>query len=151
MTVLEQWRPVVGHPNYEVSDQGRVRSIDRVVMRAGSRRAKPYAVFRKGQLLRPGPSNYGHLSVVLGRGKTRMVHTLVLEAFVGPRPKGMDACHGPGGTQDNRLENLRWGTRTNNILDGVDAGTWFSPARAEHLRKMRAFGLRNKHWAEYSK
>jgi hypothetical protein len=142
MTILhlEQWRPVVGHPGYEVSDLGRVRSLDRIVEAKGATGGpRRY----KGQMLNPGPSNFGHLSVVLGRHKTRMVHTLVLEAFVGPRPKGMDGCHGPGGTQDNRLENLRWDTRSNNILDGVRAGTWFSAARVKHNKKMAEIGRKN--------
>jgi hypothetical protein len=80
-------------------------------------------------MLRPGPSNYGHLSVVLGRRNTRMVHTLVLEAFVGPRPPGKEACHGNGQPGDNRLSNLRWGTRSENIADAVRHGTWHSEKR----------------------
>jgi len=137
----EEWRPVVGHPGYEVSDQGRVRSVDRIV-KTSNGQSRRY----RGMLLQPGPSNYGHLSVVLGRGNTRMVHQLVLEAFVGPRPKGMECCHGLGGHTDNRLVNLRWDTRSNNILDSVEAGSWFSPAREEHLQKMRDIGLRSAMW-----
>jgi hypothetical protein len=140
MSVLhqkEEWRPVVGHPGYEVSDRGRVRSVDRVVKTANGER------HYKGQLLRPGPGNAGHLSVVLGKRKTRMVHQIVLEAFVGPRPAGMDACHGIGGVKNNRLENLRWDTRTNNILEAVMFGGWFSEKRITHNKKLAEIGRQN--------
>jgi hypothetical protein len=109
----ELWLPVPGFDHYEVSNQGRVRSH-----RRGG-----------GRILRPGPSNYGHLSVVLGRGNTRMVHQLVLFAFVGPRPPGHDARHIDGDPANNRLENLCWGTRSENIRDAVRHGTWVSAAR----------------------
>lgn len=68
-----------------------------------------------------GPSPY--LSVNLTRsGKrcNRFVHELVLLAWVGPRPGSADeveACHGPGGSKDNRLENLRWDTVKANAAD----------------------------------
>ena len=46
----------------------------------------------------------------------------VLEAFVGPCPPGLEACHGNDVADDNRLENLRWDTRTENQLDRVRNG-----------------------------
>lgn len=63
----------------------------------------------------------GYLKVnlrdTLGGVKTRMVHTLVAEAWIGPRPFRHDVCHGPGGTADNCLSNLRYGTRSENEAD----------------------------------
>lgn len=47
----------------------------------------------------------------------RAVHLYVLETFVGPRPEGMQACHGDGDPANNRLSNLRWDTCSNNNLD----------------------------------
>ena len=130
----EIWRPVVGFESaYEVSDLGRVRSLDRSWKQL-SRHGKEYTHHKKGRVLRPGPSNYGHLSVVLGRGNTRMVHTLVLEAFRGPRPSPKhDSRHINGDPTDNRLDNLAWGTRSENIRDAVAHGSWFSEARKAHL------------------
>lgn len=46
-----------------------------------------------------------------------MIHKLVLEAFVGERPSGMQACHGNGDKTDNRLVNLRWDTVKANHRD----------------------------------
>jgi hypothetical protein len=115
----ERWKPVVGFEQwYEVSDMGRVRSSRRGGLR----------------ILRPGLSTGGHLSVALGRGNTRMVHALVLAAFVGPRPPGADSRHLDGNYINNRLDNLSWGTRSENIRDAIRHGTWESEKRAAGRR-----------------
>lgn len=49
-------------------------------------------------------------------------HVLVLLAFVGPKPPGMEACHGPKGKADNSLSNLRWDTKAANEADKVRDG-----------------------------
>jgi hypothetical protein len=54
---------------------------------------------------------------------TRLVAHLVLETFVGPRPSGMEACHGPLGGAENRLDNLRWDSVGENSLDRRRHGT----------------------------
>lgn len=105
---IEIWLPVVGFAGlYEVSNLGRVRSL---------RRHQP-------KLLRPGRMTAGHLSVSLGRGRSRTVHSLVIEAFVGPRPPGMEVRHSNGVPSDNRLANLAYGTRADNSRDKK----WHSP------------------------
>jgi hypothetical protein len=50
-------------------------------------------------------------------------HTLVLTAFVGPRPPGKECCHGPAGPSDPSLANLRWDTHGNNLRDRSRDGT----------------------------
>lgn len=123
----ETWRTAVGWEGYyEVSDQGRVRSLDRTVV-ARNRQIRLRGQLRKTSTGRPYPM------VVLSRPgvrTTESVHALVLTAFVGPRPEGNEACHGIGGPTDNRLSNLRWDTLHENNLDKVRHGTHqHSPAR----------------------
>jgi hypothetical protein len=68
----------------------------------------------------------GYLYVNLkrvGSQSQRAVHRLVLEAFVGPCPPGMEGCHNDGDQLNNRLDNLRWDTPSNNKLDSVRHGT----------------------------
>ncbi len=48
---------------------------------------------------------------------------LVLESFRGERPKGLDGCHRNGRTCDNWLDNLKWGTRAENMQDARNHGT----------------------------
>lgn len=101
------WKPVVGHPGYEVNDRGQVRSIDRVS------KGRRY----KGRSLRPGQMSTGHVSVAIGKGNSRTVHSLVLEAFTGPVPEGCEARHLNGVPHDNRWENLVWDDRGENTRD----------------------------------
>lgn len=113
----ERWLPVVGYEGmYEVSDLGRVRSIDRVV--TSGRRWK--ARIRK--LIRVNDGALRYLTVVLSRGSKvvcRSVHVLVLEAFSGPRPAGHQARHLNGKPHDNSFKNLKWGTPKENGQDRV--------------------------------
>ena len=127
---IEEWRPVPGHPGYEVSSRGRVRSLDRV-MEVGSRWGKTVLLPLKGRMLRQATRPSGHRTLGLTGGQTRDVHALVLEAFVGPRPDGMEACHNNGDPADNRLENLRWDTRRENALDRIRHGT-HEPSNRTH-------------------
>lgn len=53
----------------------------------------------------------------------RQVHEIVLTTFVGSCPEGLEGCHKNGNPADNRLENLRWGTRKSNIIDSMDHET----------------------------
>jgi hypothetical protein len=115
----EVWKAIPGYEGqYEVSNQGNVRSLDRYVECEGPVKGR-YLSKKKGRVLRPGPSNFGHMSVVLGRNNTQFVHKLVLLAFVGPPPDKHECCHNNGDPADNRLENLRWGTRAENNTDAV--------------------------------
>lgn len=117
----EHWVSVVGYEGYyEVSDQGRVRSVDRVIEWQGTTKRLEGRIL-KGTI----KQKKGHREVRLSLGgKTRAftVHKLVLEAFVGPRPEGMEGCHGNGVPDDNRLENLRWDTKSSNNFDRVQHG-----------------------------
>lgn len=81
---------------------------------------------RRDKYLRLMRMNTGHLYVNLSVGGVRkqcLVHRLVLEAFVGPCPEGMECRHLNGNPADNRLENLRWGTHADNMQDRVVHGT----------------------------
>lgn len=114
--MIERWLPVVGYENYEVSDFGNVRSIDRVLVDRNGLKKKFI-----GKLLTPGKTG-DRLTVSLHR-RSHYVHVLVLMAFVGPAPLNTECCHDNGNGFDNRLCNLRWDTRRENMLDRVRHGT----------------------------
>lgn len=123
----ERWLPVVGWEGfYQVSDHGRVRTVSRKVSTGRGWRIVPQTVRR------PGPTRCGYLNITMsrpGRVSTRTIHTVVLEAFVGPRPLGMEACHRDGDKANNTLSNLRWDTHRANIEDAVRIGNLYGPAR----------------------
>lgn len=85
----------------------------------------------KWRPLKPAPAGSGrHLKVTLcapGKREQRSVHHLVLEAFVGPCPEGLEALHGDGNPTNNDVGNLRWGTRQENVDDMMRHGTHFTP------------------------
>lgn len=108
----ERWLPIPDFDGYEVSDIGRVRSY----------RRNP-----EGRLLRSHPLPHtGHFTVKLYADAVAVsarVHMLVMQAFVGAPPEGMEVCHNNGIPGDNRLENLRYASRSENIRDAVRHGT----------------------------
>lgn len=114
---VEVWRPVVGFESYyEVSNYGRVRSYDRTRVQL-SHAGTPYLRTQKGRTLRPGLAGNGYPSVTLGRQNTRMVHRLVAESFLGPCPEEHETCYKDGDRKNSRLDNLYWGTRSDNNHD----------------------------------
>lgn len=65
----------------------------------------------KGRRLKPRPNTWGYAQVILckhGVKTARTIHDLVMEAFVGPKPKGCDTDHINFDRADNRLVNLRY-------------------------------------------
>jgi len=131
--MMEIWKGIPGYTgSYEVSDQGRVRSLSRIDTR-GRRRGE--------RILKPRSAKSGHRFVALYADNVRTgwaVHVLVLEVFVGPRPTGLDACHWNDDPTDNRVANLRWGTRSENIRDSVRNGN-HSMANKTHCPKGHAY------------
>jgi hypothetical protein len=126
---METWKDIPGYGNYyQASNLGNIRVKDRVVEKFCGLHNRSVKQFYKGRTLLPSKNNkYGHLSVHLGFNKTKktiQVHRLVLEAFVGPAPNGMECCHNNGIAWDNRIENLRWDTHKNNNADRKRHGTY---------------------------
>lgn len=127
MSGVEIWKAIPGFEGfYEVSDLGRVRSLDRYVDLIG-RWGKPERRRYKGRIRRPCRSttnNYLMVLLCVNSVKTpRTIHSLVLEAFVGPCPPGQEARHRNCQDHDNRLSNLLYGTRKQNREDSRREGT----------------------------
>lgn len=104
--------PISGFEGYEVSSYGNVRSY-RPRNGRGGFTASP-------RLLRPRIDKYGYPMLTLRRDDkdvSKTIHRLVLEAFSGLCPEGMQACHNNGNPEDNRIENLRWDTISENAWD----------------------------------
>ena len=141
----ETWRSVAGFLGYEVSDQGRVKSL--------SRRSLQGAM-RCERILKTDVTSAGYHLVRLARGGVKYaqsVHRLVLTAFAGEQPEGCQARHLNGRTADNRLENLRWGTIEKNMADKKLHGTGIQGMRnpkarltevdVERVHDLRRFNL----------
>jgi len=116
MSPDEVWARIPDRHGYEVSTKGRVwdRYRDRLV----SQRADP-----KGY------------AIALDTG----VHRLVARAFYGPRPEGLVVRHLDGNPQNNCLENLTYGTHSENLLDQVRHGTHVNASKT-HCPKGHEYG-----------
>ena len=116
----EKWLPVVGYEgHYEVSDHGRVKSLARKLPVAGS----GWRNYRE-RILRPSFAGHPHVVMVTptGEQRTETIHRMLMAAFVGPCPEGMEVRHLNDVKDDNRLENLAYGTASENMLDRVRNG-----------------------------
>jgi hypothetical protein len=112
---MEQWRPVVGYERlYEVSDRGRVRSVNRII-----RGVSNCSRLRHGVVRRPHTNQDGYLRIELwreNRGRKIFVHRLVLEAFIGAPPTAdHEGNHKDGNRANNVLSNLEWLTPEQNV------------------------------------
>lgn len=110
----EVWVPVMGvpHGRYEVSSHGLVRSL----------------LSGKERILKGSTDERGYQRVILffcGTYRACCVHSLVMENFVGPRPRGLQVCHTDGNPRNNRLANLRYDTPRANCGDKVIHGTYY--------------------------
>lgn len=114
---MEEWRDVVGMEGcYQVSSLGRVKSLARRIW-FGTR----WCSWREKILIPQRGDSCGHMKLTLcptGRRVQVLIHRVVLEAFVGPCPAGMESCHFPDRDRsNNRLDNLRWDTHLANMND----------------------------------
>jgi hypothetical protein len=106
----EDWRPIPGLPDYEASTLGRIRS-----QRTG-----------RWQIMFGTITGSGYRYVCIRQGgakKNRTVHSLVAEAFHGPRPDGLEVRHLDGNHLNNAPTNLTYGTPSQNRYDSVAHGT----------------------------
>lgn len=101
--IISCWAP--GHHTQRIQGWHRMRPIRRKARGAFTRKARYYVI---------------HVSSFTPNGRTRRivpVHQLVLLTFVGPCPRGLEACHNNGRHTDNRRKNLRWDTSKSNRAD----------------------------------
>jgi len=108
-------KPIPDFPDYLISESGIVYSI---AERAN--RGRPKKPVIKSQWI-----CFGYKAVSLqvnGRSCKRFVHNLLLETFVGSRPKGHQCRHLDSNPLNNNLSNLKWGTRSENQMDRLSVG-----------------------------
>lgn len=119
----EVWKPIRGFEGvYEVSNTGKVRSLDRVITSKTG-----WNAFKKGVDLKPLDNGHGYKTVTLwknGRMTQRYIHRLVAQEFIGPSPSELhQVAHWDGVRGNNRVENLRWSTSMENAQDKKRHGT----------------------------
>jgi hypothetical protein len=128
------WHSIKGFDDYEISEKGEVRTW----------KNGKHGRLKEPRLRKIHQYKNGYQYVGLTRNNwTRnfKIHRLVLEAFRGPCPKGMEACHRDGDPSNNNLSNLRWDTHINNMMDAISSGRMICGER-HHSSKLTEYQVR---------
>ncbi len=139
----EFWRDIPGYEGaYQASSRGRIRSLPRFVPVYDGIHEITYSRPVPGKILQQAVCDKaGHVSVHLGKHCRGIpVHQLVMLAFYGAPPPGMEVMHLNGNPKDNRMENLRYGTHSENMIDMYRTGKGNIKLTSEEVRQIR-FGL----------
>ena len=141
MNTIEVWKAIPGYEGiYEVSDIGRVRSVDRIVTYCDGTEH-----LHKGRILKAAPDKNGYYRVVLSnvRHVNRIVHRLVAMAFI-PNPNNLPFInHKDENKQNNRVENLEWCSEEYNVNYGTGL--------ARRIKNQRNSPSQSKPIAQYTK
>jgi len=151
---------IPGFEGYRVGGDGSVWT--RWTRRHKGKRGGYWAPDGEWRLLASSPDKAGRpcVSIKPTNGDHQTIRTckLVLLAFVGPCPPGMEACHENGDPADNRIENLSWGTHTDNMADRIRHGRYtrgsahfnakLTEADVVLMRQLRAEGMSFRKLAE---
>ena len=131
-----EFREIPGFPGYGVGSDGTVWSN---LQKSGPGLPREFGAVWFA--LKPDVGDKGHLRVALwkdGSPTRKLVHHIVLETFVGPRPSGMEGCHFPDGDPSNNyVSNLRWDTPQGNWRDRKAHGharAWSKISAADVIR-----------------
>ena len=141
---MEEWKSIPGYEGlYEVSNLGRVRSVDRYVKYLNG-----MIHLHKGKVLSPGIRSDGYLQVSLccnGKYKTIAVHRLVAQAFIENPDNLPEINHKDEDKTNNSVDNLEWcdrsynntyGTRQDKVRDtNIKNGYWTGLSRKESTKK----------------
>lgn len=120
-STTEAWKSIPGYEGlYEMSTFGRLKSLSRTVRGPKGPRIMVTKIL-KGYIR--GDGYVVHRLRKDGEEHRWYAHALVLHTFVGPRPEGMDIRHLDGDPSSNHLNNLAYGTRSENMLDTLRHGT----------------------------
>lgn len=120
----EIWKPCKTYEGLEASSLGRIRKDSKVLSQT--------------------PSSNGYVTTRVNRTNV-LSQWIVADAFLGLKPDGMDVCHRNGNRKDNRPKNLRYDTRSNNLMDSWDSGV--SRGRSSYLGA--TFSKREGKWKAY--
>jgi hypothetical protein len=132
-----RFRNIPCYPGYKAGSNGAILSCKKIGR--SNRKRGPWRFLDQHSLGRPGRHGelkYVGLSAGNNRSVRRYVHRLVLEAFVGPRPAGLECRHLDGNPSNNDLSNLVWGTRKENVEDMQRHGRVGKSRGASHPRAL---------------
>lgn len=137
--VMEEWRDIPGFEGYyQASNLGRIRSVDRTVIRHGGYRAAGKPIRYKGKIISPHVNSSGYYLVTLykrRKGTAKYVHILVATCFIENTENKREVNHIDGNKLNNSVENLEWVTSSENKLHAIRVLGTTKPKPPEPIRK----------------
>lgn len=145
MKPSEEWRFIPGFSkNYMVSNLGNVKSLERIKIRSNGRPQKI-----RERILKCSCDEWGYPQVRID-GKTVKVHRVVALAFLGDRPDSCEIRHLDGNPMNSKASNLKYGSHSQNVLDGYKYNGYISkrqklnPEKAKTIRKLLKLGKKSR-------
>ena len=137
---MEVWRPVKGYEDlYEISSFGRLKAVQKTVARHNPNRV----CVLKSKILKLAPHTGGYfkhsLSRPLDSNHNKYIHRLVAEAFIPNPDNRAEINHINGIKTDNRVSNLEWATRSENIRHGYSTGLYKSRLGTHYNKPRRTY------------
>ena len=141
---MDEWRDIPGYEGrYQASTEGRIRGCDREYVVTPKDGKKPYTKVHRGRILQDCIGSNGYLYV--GLRKTQLsknadflpVHHLIAETFLGERPAGLQICHGDGHKTNNRVDNLRYDTTSENHVDVYRCGGTYGKLTVAQVQNIK--------------
>ena len=122
----EVWKDIIGWEGiFKISNKGRARSVDRIVYFPHIYCSDEISRHITGRILKLISTVRGYSEIrarLHGKNVHIPIHVSVLEAFICPRPEGLETNHKNGIKTDNRVENLEWVTHKENTQHAFDIG-----------------------------
>lgn len=119
-----RWKKISDYPEYEVSDTGLIRSLDRTITQMG--RFGLMQVTYKGRILKQKINSTGYMQVTVRNqksgDKTLNIHRIVATAFLGGYFDGAEVNHKDGDKTNNDISNLEWVTSSENKTHAIATG-----------------------------
>ncbi len=139
----EQWVDIENYDGYQVSTYGRVKSLDRTVVRSDGELRR-----FKGKILQPHDNSRGYLQLNLNGHKQQKIHRLVAKAFI-PNPEIKYAVnHIDGDKYNNTINNLEWCTRSENeqhaYLHKLKSAPWKGKTGNKHPLSRKVAQIKNR-------
>lgn len=126
----EKWKDVKGYEGiYQVSNLGRVKSLDRKVYQKNKSNKFQYVTY-KGKILKSQKQRNGYLIIDLHRNnktKRKLVHILVAETWIPNLNSNKYINHKDSNPQNNRIDNLEWCTQSYNVKYAYKNGNKIAP------------------------